>query len=64
MKNSVYVVEVGMTPFVKPGANEPYTLMGVHAARSALEDAGLDYTSVHMHTVIVPVVRQFSTALA
>ncbi|MBN9390973.1 MAG: lipid-transfer protein [Chloroflexi bacterium] len=46
MKNSVYVVGVGMTPFVKPGANEPYTLMGVQAARSALEDAGLDYKSI------------------
>ena len=39
MNNHVCVVGVGMTPFVKPGANEPYTMMGVQAVKEALEDA-------------------------
>ncbi|MDO8275560.1 MAG: beta-ketoacyl synthase N-terminal-like domain-containing protein, partial [Serpentinimonas sp.] len=35
-----------MIPFTKPGASDPYTLMGARAARLALEDAGLDYSLV------------------
>ncbi len=35
-----------MIPFVKPGASEPYDLMGAAAAHLALVDAGLDYTQV------------------
>jgi len=43
MSNTVFVAGVGMTPFVKPGTEAPYTEMGAHAVRMALEDAGLDY---------------------
>ncbi len=46
MKNSVTVVGVGMIPFVKPGANAPYPLMGAAAVRLALKDAGLEYTDI------------------
>ena len=43
---NVYVVGVGMTPFVKPGTEEPYYVMGADAARDALDDAGLEYDAV------------------
>jgi acetyl-CoA acetyltransferase len=42
----VLVVGVGMIPFVKPGASEPYNLMAARAVRAALNDAGLDYGAV------------------
>jgi acetyl-CoA acetyltransferase len=35
-----------MIPFVKPGANAPYHVMGAEAAKLALSDAGLDYSRV------------------
>jgi len=35
-----------MTPFVKPGKNEPYNVMGATAVREALQDAGLSYDAV------------------
>ncbi len=41
-----FVAGVSMTPFVKPGTEEPYYLMGCQAARMALEDTELDYTWV------------------
>lgn len=41
--NQVYVVGVGMTPFVKPGTEAPYYLMGAQATRLALADAGIGY---------------------
>lgn len=44
--SNVYVVGVGMTSFVKPGTSEPYFVMGADAARQALADAGLEYSSV------------------
>ena len=43
MSRTVHVVGVGMIPFTKPGASDPYQLMGTRAARAALEDAGVDY---------------------
>lgn len=43
MSRKVHVVGVGMIPFTKPGASEPYSVMGARAARQALEDARLDY---------------------
>ena len=43
MSNTVFVAGVGMTPFVKPGTEPPYTEMGAAAVRMALEDAGLEY---------------------
>ena len=35
-----------MIPFTKPGASEPYPLMGAKAARAALDDAHIDYAWV------------------
>src|SRR5271154_5912603 len=43
MSSRAYVAGVGMIPFVKPGASEPYHVMGAEAAKRALSDAGLDY---------------------
>lgn len=42
----VHVIGVGMIPFTKPGASDPYTVMGARAAKLALEDAGVDYALV------------------
>jgi acetyl-CoA acetyltransferase len=42
----VHVAGVGMLPCSKPGASEPYDVMGARAARAALEDARVDYQSV------------------
>lgn len=42
----VHVVGVGMIPFTKPGASDPYTVMGARAAKLALEDAGVPYAEV------------------
>ena len=46
MSQHVHVVGVGMIPFTKPGASDPYHLMGARAMRAALEDAGLDYSAI------------------
>ena len=46
MKNDVYVAGVGMVPFTKPGASEPYPQMASKAVKAALADAGLDYAKV------------------
>lgn len=46
MNRAVHVVGVGMIPFTKPGAGEPYPLMGARAARAALDDARVDYARV------------------
>ncbi len=46
VSRKVYVTGVGMIPFTKPGASEPYDVMGVQATRAALKDAGLDYSQV------------------
>ena len=40
------VVGVGMIPFVKPGANEPYPARAADATRRALADAGAAYTDI------------------
>lgn len=40
------VAGVGMIPFAKPGASEPYHRMGAEAVSRALEDAGLGYGDV------------------
>lgn len=42
----VYPVGVGMTPFVKPGVNEPYPAMAAQAITAALADAGIDYGQI------------------
>ncbi|QPF87442.1 lipid-transfer protein [Bradyrhizobium genosp. L] len=46
MTSRAYVAGVGMIPFVKPGANAPYHVMGAEAAKLALTDAGVDYGRV------------------
>ena len=46
MHRPVHVVGVGMIPFTKPGASDPYTVMGARAAQLALDDAGVDYSLV------------------
>ena len=46
MSSRVRVAGVGMIPFVKPGANEPYHVMGAEAANRALADAGVAYDAV------------------
>src|SRR5258706_14862043 len=43
MSQDVYVVGVGMIPFTKPGANQPYPQMAAHATNAALKDAGIGY---------------------
>src|SRR5579875_1421471 len=45
------IAGVGMIPFTKPGASEPYPIMGEKAARTALEDAGLAYEQVQIASV-------------
>ncbi|MBR0858040.1 lipid-transfer protein [Bradyrhizobium liaoningense] len=46
MTSRAYVAGIGMIPFVKPGASEPYHVMGADAAKLALADAGLEYGKV------------------
>jgi len=46
MSREVRVAGVGMIPFAKPGASDPYHLMGARALRAALEDCGLGYALV------------------
>ena len=46
MSRQIIVGGVGMTPFVKPGSSEPYTVMGAAAINEALQDAGIDYDRV------------------
>ena len=46
MKNSVVVAGVGMVPFAKPSAAQPYPVMASEAVRLALQDAGLGYAEV------------------
>jgi acetyl-CoA acetyltransferase len=41
--SSVVVAGVGMAPFTKPGASEPYYAMASKAIRAALANAGVDY---------------------
>jgi acetyl-CoA acetyltransferase len=51
MPRNVIVAGVGMIPFTKPGAGEPYDAMGAAAARAALADAGLEYGDVEQAIV-------------
>ena len=46
MSQDVYVVGVGMIPFTKPGANEPYPQMAASALRAALVDGGVGYADI------------------
>jgi len=51
MPREVVVAGVGMIPFTKPGASEPYHVMGAAAARAALADAGIGYGDVEQAIV-------------
>ena len=46
MSQDVFVAGVGMIPFTKPGASNPYHIMGSRALRAALDDAKLGYDKV------------------
>ncbi|CAG0983896.1 acetyl-CoA acyltransferase [Burkholderiales bacterium] len=46
MSNQVIIAGVGMIPFTKPGAGEPYTAMASTAAKAALADARCSYENV------------------
>jgi acetyl-CoA acetyltransferase len=46
MQGEVVVAGVGMIPFRKPGASDPYDVMGAAAAAQALSDAGVAYDRV------------------
>ena len=46
MSQDVHVVGVGMIPFTKPGANQPYPQMAAQATNTALKDAGIGYELV------------------
>ncbi len=46
MTQKVLVAGVGMVPFSKPGASDPYNVMGAAAVRQALADARVAYGDV------------------
>ena len=46
MNQNVVVAGVGMIPFTKPGAGEPYPVMGARAVHLALDDAGIGYAEI------------------
>ena len=46
MTRRVNVLGVGMVPFQKPGASDPYDVMAGNAMRTALEDAKVAYADV------------------
>ena len=46
MSRKVFVAGVGMIPFAKPGASEPYFVMGANAARVAMQDARVDFGKI------------------
>ena len=51
MNNQAIVAGVGMVPFVKPGAGDPYDVMAAAAVRKALDNAGLAYDAVQQAIV-------------
>lgn len=46
MSDNAQVIGVNMVKFAKPGASDPYEVMGANAIRGALGDAGIDYREV------------------
>lgn len=44
--SKTFVAGVGMIAFTKPGASEPYFRMGAKAGALALQDAGVDFSSI------------------
>ncbi len=51
MSHRVLIAGVGMTPFVKPSAADPYTVMAPAAIRMALQDAGIGYEQLQQAIV-------------
>jgi acetyl-CoA acetyltransferase len=51
MAGKVFVAGVGMVPFGKPGASDPYDVMAAAAVRAALANAGLEYAAVQQAIV-------------
>ena len=45
-KDKAVVAGVGMVKFAKPGASDPYDVMGATAATQALADAGVAYSAI------------------
>jgi sterol carrier protein 2 len=46
MSRKVLVAGVGMLPFAKPGASDPYPLLGSRATKAAMADARVDYSLI------------------
>jgi acetyl-CoA acetyltransferase len=46
MSQDVVVAGVGMVPFAKPGAHDPYPRMAARAVHACLQDAHLDYARI------------------
>lgn len=46
MGSRARILGVSMVKFAKPGANDPYEVMGATAIRGALADAGIEYEAV------------------
>ena len=46
MTRKVNVLGVGMVKFQKPGASDDYNVMAAGAIRTALKDAGIDFSEV------------------
>ena len=46
MTRAVYVAGAGIIPFAKPGASDPYDVMGANAARAALTDSGVEFDGI------------------
>ncbi|SPS02399.1 lipid-transfer protein [Cupriavidus taiwanensis] len=46
MSSNVLIAGVGMVPFRRPGQSDPYDVMAEKAVRTALADAGIEYSLV------------------
>jgi sterol carrier protein 2 len=46
MSSKAFIAGVGMIPFAKPGASDPYHVMAASAGRLALADAGVGFESL------------------
>jgi sterol carrier protein 2 len=44
--SKAFIAGVGMIPFAKPGASDPYPVMAANAGRLALADAGIDFDAL------------------
>ena len=46
MNSEIVIAGVGMVPFKKPGQSDSYDIMGEHATRAALQDAGISFSLI------------------